>query len=158
RETGEERWKLSTRGDEFPAAHPMNLSMSSPILAAGNLLVHGCTLEQLVAALPPYKGCTGRDFVPDPDPETGNGRWKYDVGPKPEHLDPPITIEDALGKHTFSFGPATSSVWCTPSFDADSGTIFFGTDVNTAPRRPTEDDPRMSTRESCAVIALDVRS
>jgi outer membrane protein assembly factor BamB len=40
----------------------------------------------------------------------------------------------------------------------ESGTIFFGTDVNTAPRRPTSDDPRHSTRESCAVIALDVSS
>src|SRR5262249_55064086 len=43
------------------------------------------------------------------------------------------------------------------SFDEKSGTIFFGTDVNTAPRRPTKDDPRLHTRESCAVVALDVR-
>jgi glucose dehydrogenase len=52
---------------------------------------------------------------------------------------------------------ATSTVWCTPSFDVESGTLFFGTDVNTAPRRPTKDDPRLYTRESCGVIALDVR-
>src|SRR5262249_9715179 len=58
---------------------------------------------------------------------------------------------------TFYFGPATSSVWSTPSFDRESGTIFFGTDVNTAPRRPTSDDPRLGTRESCAVIAVNVR-
>jgi len=136
----------------------MNLSMASPILAAGKLIVAGGTLEQLVAAIPTYKGCTGRGFVAALEPETGKVVWKYDVGPKPEPLDPPITIEDSMGKHTWYFGPATSSVWCTPSFDADSGTIFFGTDVNTAPRRPTDDDPRMHTRESCAVIALDARS
>src|SRR4029077_20573846 len=69
----------------------------------------------------------------------------------------PITIKDSFGAHTFSFGPATSSVWCTPSFDGATGTIFFGTDVNTAPRRPTDDDPRLETPQSCAIIALNVR-
>jgi outer membrane protein assembly factor BamB len=91
------------------------------------------------------------------EPQTGKIVWKYDVGPKPEPLDPPITIKDSFGEHVFHFGPATSSVWCTPSFDAESGTLFFGTDVNTAPRRPTKDDPRLETRESCGVIALNVR-
>jgi glucose dehydrogenase len=83
--------------------------------------------------------------------------WKYDVGPRPEPFDPPITIRDSWGDHVFHFGPATSSVWSTPSYDAESGTIFFGTDVNTAPRRPTKDNPRLDTRESCAVIALNIR-
>ena len=91
------------------------------------------------------------------EPKTGRIVWKYDLGPKPEKLDPPITITDSWGPHTFYFGPATSSIWSTPSFDAESGTIFFGTDVNTAPRRPTSDDPRMWTGESCAVVALDVQ-
>jgi glucose dehydrogenase len=110
-----------------------------------------------VAALPGYKGCTGRGFVAALEPKSGRVVRKYDVGPAPQPLDPPITITDGFGDHVFYFGPATSSVWCTPSFDAESGTIFFGTDVNTAPRRPTAADPRLHTRESCAVIALDVR-
>jgi outer membrane protein assembly factor BamB len=155
--TGEERWKLSTRGEEFPGAHPLNLSVASPILADGKLIVAGGTLEQLIAAIPGYKGCTGRGFVAALEPGTGKVLWKYDVGPEPKPLGPPITIEDGFGEHVFYFGPATSSVWSTPSFDAESGTVFFGTDVNTAPRRPTADDPSLSTRESCAVIALDVR-
>jgi polyvinyl alcohol dehydrogenase (cytochrome) len=157
RATGKERWKLSTRGEKFPGAHPMNLSFASPIPADGKLIIAGGTLEQLVAAIPGYKGCTSRGFVAALDPKTGRVAWKYDVGPEPRPLDPPITIEDRWGKHTFYFGPATSSVWSTPSFDAETGTIFFGTDVNTAPRRPTKDDPRLDTRESCAVIALAVR-
>jgi polyvinyl alcohol dehydrogenase (cytochrome) len=157
RAAGTERWKVSTRGQEFPGAHPMNVSIASPILADAKLIVAGGTLEQLVAADPTYKGCTGRGFVAALEPRTGKVVWKYDVGPKPEPLDPPITIKDRAGDHVFYFGPATSSVWCTPSFDAESGTIFFGTDVNTAPRRPTAVDPRLHTRESCAVIALDVR-
>jgi polyvinyl alcohol dehydrogenase (cytochrome) len=157
RATGKERWKLSTRGGKFPGAHPMNLSFASPIPADGKLIIAGGTLEQLVAAIPDYKGCTSRGFVAALDPKTGRVAWKYNVGPEPRPLDPPITIEDSWGKHTFYFGPATSSVWSTPSFDAETGTIFFGTDVNTAPRRPTQDDPQLDTRESCAVIALAVR-
>ena len=106
--------------------------------------------------MPFYKGSTGRGFVAALDPATGHVHWKFDVGPKPEPLKPPITIKDSFGAHVFHFGPATSSVWSTPSFDAETGTIFFGTDVNTAPRRPTSDDPRPYTRESCAIIAVDV--
>ena len=156
RATGKERWKLSMRGKEFPGAHPLNLSFSSPILADGKLIVAGGALEQVVAAFPGYKGCTGRGFVAALEPKTGHVVWKYDVGPKPEPLEPPITIKDGFGDHTFYYGPATSSVWSTPSFDAESGTVFFGTDANTAPRRPTVADPRLHTRESCAVIALGV--
>ena len=157
RATGKERWKLSMRGKDFPDAHPMNLSFASPILADGKLIVAGGTLEQLIAAIPGYKGCTGRGFVAALEPKTGKVVWKYDLGPKPQPLDPPITIKDSAGDHVFYFGPATSSIWSTPSFDEESATIFFGTDVNTAPRRPTADDPRSYTRESCAVVALNVR-
>jgi polyvinyl alcohol dehydrogenase (cytochrome) len=157
RATGAERWKLNARAKEFPGSHPINVFFASPILADGKLIVAGGTLEQVIAALPGYKGCTGRGFVMALEPRTGKVVWKYDVGPKPQPLDPPLTIRDSWGDHVFHFGPATSSVWSTPSFDAPSGLIFFGTDVNTAPRRPTADDPRLGTRESCAVIALDVR-
>jgi outer membrane protein assembly factor BamB len=156
RTTGRERWKLTMRGKEFPGAHPLNLSYASPILADGKLIVAGGALEQVFAAAPGYKGCTGRGFVAALEPKTGHVVWKYDVGPKPEPLEPPITIKDSFGDHTFYFGPATSSVWSTPSFDAESRTVFFGTDANTAPRRPTVADPRLHTRESCAVIALGV--
>jgi glucose dehydrogenase len=68
-----------------------------------------------------------------------------------------MTIKDAWGEHVFHFGPATSTVWSTPSYDAASQTIFFGTDTNNAPRRPTTDNPRLDTPYACAVIALDAR-
>jgi outer membrane protein assembly factor BamB len=157
RNTGAERWKLNARAEGFPGAHPINVFMASPIFADGKLIVAGGTLEQVFSAFPGYKGCTGRGFVMALDPKTGRIIWKYDVGPKPEPLDPPITIKDSWGDHVFHFGPATSSVWSTPSYDAESGTIIFGTDVNTAPRRPTKDNPRLDTRESCAVIAVNIR-
>ena len=156
RATGSERWKLNSRAPEFPGAHPINVFFAGPLVARGKLIVAGGSLEQLVAGSPFYKGSTGRGFVVALEPKTGKVIWKYHVGSKPEPLTPPIKIKDSFGDHIFYYGPATSSVWSTPSFDADTGTIFFGTDVNTAPRRPTPDDPRLYTRESCAVIAVDV--
>jgi polyvinyl alcohol dehydrogenase (cytochrome) len=157
RASGAERWKINARGKDFPSTHPWNVFFAGPLLVDGKLIVAGGTLEQVIAAFPGYKGCTGRGFVMALEPKSGKIAWKYDVGPKPEPLDPPITIKDSFGEHVFYFGPATSSIWSTPSFDAESNTIFFGTDVNTAPRRPTKDDPRPETRESCGVIALNVR-
>lgn len=154
RATGKERWKINARDKGFPGAHVLNCFFSSPILAGDKLIVAGGTLEQIVAGFPGYRGCTGRGFVVAFEPMTGKVLWKYDVGPKPERLKPPLVITDTWGDHHFYYGPATSSIWSTPSYDAESGTIFFGTDVNTAPRRPTKDDPRLSTGESCAVIAL----
>ena len=154
--SGAERWKKSARASDFPGAHPINVFFAGPFVARGKLIIAGGSLEQVISASPFYKGNTGRGFVAALEPKTGQVIWKYDVGPKPEPLKPPITINDSFGAHTFYFGPATSSVWSTPSFDAETGTIFFGTDVNTAPRRPTTDDPRTYTRESCAVIAIDV--
>jgi polyvinyl alcohol dehydrogenase (cytochrome) len=157
RASGKERWKLNTRAVEFPDAHPMNLSMGSPILADGKLIVGGGTLEQLIAGSFFYRGSTGRGFVIALDPQKGQLLWKYDLGPKPEPLNPPITITDASGDHSFYYGPATSSIWSTASFDSETGAIFFGTDVNTAPRRPTDDNKNLHTRESCAVVALNVK-
>jgi len=137
RASGVERWKINTRKDGFPDAHPMNCLFASPILADGKIICGGGTVaEQLISGTMFYRGSTGRGFVVALDPKDGHVIWKYNVGPKPAPLDPPITLEDSWGKHTFYFGPATSSVWSTPSFDAESNTIFFGTDVNTAPRRP----------------------
>jgi outer membrane protein assembly factor BamB len=157
RRDGSERWKINTRAEPFPGAHPLNCLFASPIIADGRLIMGGGSIEQVVAAFPGYRGCTGRGFLLALEPKTGKIAWKYDLGPKPEPLDPPITITDSWGKHTFYFGPATSSIWSTPSFDEATGTLFFGTDVNTAPRRPTGESAGMGTRESCAVIALSVR-
>jgi outer membrane protein assembly factor BamB len=67
-------------------------------------------------------------------------------------------VEEDWGKHTFESGPATSSVWSTPTYDAQSNSIFFGTDVNTAPRQPTKENPALFTEDSCAVVCLDAAS
>ena len=146
RDSGKEKWRLDMRAKTFPDAHPLNGTFASPILADGKIVVAGGAIEQGIRwFLPKYEGFTGRGFVVALEPQSGRIAWKYDVGPKPERLDPPITIKDAWGEHVFQFGPATSTVWSTPSYHAASRTIFFGTDTNNAPRRPTKDDPRLDT-------------
>ncbi|MHC4428406.1 MAG: outer membrane protein assembly factor BamB family protein [Planctomycetota bacterium] len=159
RKTGKERWKVNTRDESFPAAHPTNISFASPIAADGLIIVAGGSGEQAIPAfMPGYPCCTGRGYVVAMEPESGKVVWTYLVGETPEKLDPPITIKDAWGEHVFRYGPSTSSVWSTPSHDSESATVFFGTDTNNSPRQPTEDDPRLHTERSCAVIAVDSRT
>jgi outer membrane protein assembly factor BamB len=153
--SGKERWKVNTRDKSFPGAHWNNLLMASPMLADGKVIFAGGTLEQIFAGSLLYPGSTGRGFLVALEPKTGKLVWKYDVGAKPEKLVPPVIVQDAWGKHAFKFGPATSSVWSTPTYDSKSNTIFFGTDVNTGPRQPTKDNPSLATEDSCAVVCLD---
>jgi polyvinyl alcohol dehydrogenase (cytochrome) len=158
RDTGKEKWRVDMQAKTFPDAHMLNGTFSSPILADGKIVVAGGALEQAIRLfLPKYEGYTGRGFVVALEPQSGRIAWKYNVGPKPERFDPPVKIKDAWGEHVFQFGPATSTVWSTPSYHADSRTIFFGTDTNNAPRRPTKDDPRLDTPYACAVIAIDAK-
>jgi polyvinyl alcohol dehydrogenase (cytochrome) len=158
RATGKERWKIDTRSKAFPGGHPSNCIFAAPILAEGLVVVAGGGFEHGVALDPRQKCCTGRGFVAAMEPRTGKVVWKYDVGPEPKKLDPPVRIRDAWGEHVFYNGPSTSSVWCTPSYDPDSRTVFFGTDTHNAPRQPTKEDPRLYTEHSCAVIAVDART
>jgi len=154
-ETGRERWKVDSRAPTFPDAHRNNILMASPIIADGKVIFAGGTLEQLFAGTSEYPGSTGRGFVVALDPKTGKLVWKHDVGQKPAKLDPPVVVRDAWGIHKWDHGPATSSVWCTPSYDPQTNTLFFGTDVNTAPRQPTKDNPKLYTDDSCAIAAID---
>ncbi len=154
--TGAERWKVDMRAPSFPGAHPNNLTLCSPILAEGKIIIGGGTMEQMYAGTEKYPGSTGRGFVVAFDAKTGAVIWKYDVGEKPRKFDKPVTVTNDWGTTTYTHGPATSSVWCTPSYDAETGSIFFGTDVNTAPRQPTPDNPHLYTADSDAIMCLDV--
>ncbi len=153
--TGAERWKVNSRADGFPGAHSNNVLMASPVWAGDKVVFGGGTLEQLIAGTKDYPGSTGRGFLVALQPRSGAIVWKHDVGQPPQKLEPPVIVEDSWGKFKFEFGPATSSVWCTPSYDAETDTLYFGTDVNTAPRQPTVDDAKLYTEDSCAIAALD---
>ncbi|MGF1578395.1 MAG: PQQ-binding-like beta-propeller repeat protein [Gemmataceae bacterium] len=156
--TGKERWRVDTRAMPFPGAHDSNCIFSAPILAEGKLIVAGGGFEHGVGANPAHDCCTGRGFVAALDPETGKVVWKYDVGPEPKKLNPPVKIKDAYGTHVFKYGPSTSSVWSTPSYEPTTRMIFFGTDCHNSPRQPTKDNPKLYTKHSCAVIAVDVHT
>jgi polyvinyl alcohol dehydrogenase (cytochrome) len=158
RANGKLRWKVDTRSKPFPGAHGSNCVFAAPIVAEGKIVVAGGGFEHIVAAGPGNKGCTGRGLVAAFEPGSGKVAWKYDVGPEPGKLDPPVTVQYGSVKRVYHYGPSTSSVWCTPSYDAESRTIFFGTDCHNSPRQPTKDDPRLSTKHSCAVIAVDART
>ncbi|MFO0878951.1 MAG: PQQ-binding-like beta-propeller repeat protein [Gemmataceae bacterium] len=156
RATGKERWKVDTRNPRsFRGGHSSNCIFASPILADGKIILAGGGYEHGLALDPQHQCCTGRGFVAALEPATGNVVWKYDVGPEPKPLDPPVRIRDAWGEHVFRFGPSTSSVWSTPSYDPETKAIYFGTDTHNAPRQPTRDDPRLYTKHSCAIIAVD---
>ncbi|MFY9253274.1 MAG: ankyrin repeat domain-containing protein [Fuerstiella sp.] len=156
--TGEELWKVDTRAEGFPNHHAINIFNASAILADGKVVVGGGGYEHPYPLDPEYECCTGRGFVVAFDPDSGEVVWKYEVGEEPKEFLEPIAIEDDNGKHVFTHGPSTSSVWSTPSFDKTTGTIFFGTDVHNSPRQPTDDDPRLYSKYSAAVIAVDVRT
>ena len=157
RATGGLRWKVDSRADDFPGAHPANVFLSSPIFADGKIIIGGGAYEHATAAIPGYKCCRGRGCLVALDPDSGDLLWKYDVGPEPEEFDPPLKMELYGVERTYHYGPSTSSVWSTPSYDEATGTLYFGTDVHNSPRRPTEDNPRRYTRHSAAVVALNVR-
>lgn len=158
RYTGKELWKVNSRCKKFPDGHGANAIFSSPILANGKIIVAGGGFEHAHGAEKNYPCCSGRGFVLALEPKTGKLLWKYDVGPKPKKLDPPVKIKDAWGEHVFHYGPSTSSVWSTPSYDPQTKLIYFGTDVHNSPRQPTKKNPKLYTRHSSAVIALDVRN
>ncbi len=158
RRTGKEKWTLDSQNEDFPGAHPFNVIMASPIEADGNIIFAGGAFEHMAPLKPGYQCCTGRGFVMALNPQTGKITWKYDVGPEPMEFDPPITMQTAFGERVFHFGPSTSSVWSTPSYDKQTQTIFFGSDVHNSPRKPTKDDPRNYTPHSAAVIALHAKT
>lgn len=156
--TGKENWKVDTRAEGFPGHHPINIFNASAILADGKVIVGGGGYEHPYPLDPNYECCTGRGFVVAFDPTNGDVIWKYEVGEEPQKFPEPISIEDDYGKHTYEYGPSTSSVWSTPTYDAQSGTIYFGTDVNNSPRQPTPDNPRLDSAYSAAVVAVDVKT
>ena len=157
RANGKLNWQIDATDDEtWPGAHAANLFMASPILVDGKLIIAGGAYEHSHPLIPFYRCCRGRGCVAALDPQTGKLLWKYDVGPEPEKFDPPLKLEVGGVERTFHYGPSTSSVWSTPSYDPKARCIYFGTDVHNSPKRPTDEDPRLYTVHSAAIIALNV--
>ena len=155
RVTGQEKWVVDSHAKDFPGAHKANIVMGSPTLVEDKVVFGGGGFEHAGGVVPGYECCNGRGFVIAIYGDSGQIAWKYDVGPEPEKFDPPYIEEDSRGKHVFHYGPSTSSVWSTPSYDSEMNLVFFGTDIHNSPRKPTDDDPRNYTEHSAAIIAVD---
>ncbi|QDV23177.1 outer membrane protein assembly factor BamB family protein [Aureliella helgolandensis] len=154
--SGELKWRVLTKEPPFTSAHGANTIMSSPIIADGKLIVAGGGFEHSLGAVPEYPCCSGRGFVAAFAPATGKEIWVFNIGPEPEQFDEPVAMTSVDGKIEFVAGPSTSSVWCTPSYDAAAKVLYFGTDTHNAPRRPTADDSRLYNKYSSAIIAIQV--
>ena len=125
KETGKERWKVNTKAGDFPCAHEANLLMGSPIKAGKLIIFAGGAYEHAKAEEKGYRCCKGRGFVLAFDPKNGRLVWKYLVGPMPEEFNPPLKMQTVWGERVFHYGPSTSSVWSTPSYDPKTNSVFF---------------------------------
>jgi outer membrane protein assembly factor BamB len=155
--TGQMTWTTNTRTAPFPEPNITNGFWSSPILAGDKLIVSGGAVDQGLPLVDKvFPGGSGRGFVVALAPQTGSLLWKYNIGPPPERFDPPLELDyGPSGKVKYLYGPSTSTVWSTPSYDEANQALYFGTDANNTPRRPTADDQRYHNKYSCAVIAVD---
>jgi hypothetical protein len=147
------RWKIDTRDKPFPAPI-LPTASSPPILADGKVIVAGGG----------YGTPSGQTETPLLHRTRVRRRvraahrkvlWKYDVGPEPQKLDPPVIIKDARGEHVFL--RAVRQLGLVYSlYDADSQTLFSAPTHNAPPA--DEGGPAPHTEHSCAVIAVDART
>ncbi|MBC2669811.1 PQQ-binding-like beta-propeller repeat protein [Novosphingobium piscinae] len=115
--TGRELWA------ERMSDHPDATITGTPTLGGGLLYVPVSSLEVVQAADPAYACCTFRGSVVALDPATGREVWRaWTAGePRPQG-------KTAAG--TAILGPSGSPVWNSPTFDAASGRLYFGSGEN----------------------------
>lgn len=134
--TGKELWanKLSDHADATITG--------TPTLGGGMLFVPVSSLEVVQASNPKYACCTFRGMVAALDPATGREIWRsYTAGkPKPHGKMP---------NGTDIVGPSGAPVWNSPTYDAQTGRLYFGSGENYS--SPADDN-------SDAVFALDART
>lgn len=115
----------------------------SPTLGGGQLFVPVSSLEVTAAADPKYACCTFRGSVVALDPSTGKQRWKhYSVVDTPR----------AQGKTktgTPIMGPSGAPVWGSPTYDAATNRVYFGSGENYSTPADGNSD---------AVFAVDART
>ncbi len=116
-----------------PDLHPVASIQGSPLLVANKVIVPITTDEAFAAADPAYPCCTGRGSVAAFDPDTGALIWQK------------FTISDADAAN----GSAGAGVWGTPTYDDETGILYFGSGQNYVP-------PATATSDS--VFALDVET
>ncbi|MFZ4748663.1 MAG: PQQ-binding-like beta-propeller repeat protein [Sphingomonas sp.] len=116
---------------------------ATPTLGGGQLFVPVSSLEVTAAADPKYACCTFRGAVVALDPATGKQRWKhYSV----------VATPVAHGKTksgTSIIGPSGAPIWNSPTYDAVTDRVYFGSGENYSSPADGNSD---------AVIAVDAKT
>jgi polyvinyl alcohol dehydrogenase (cytochrome) len=96
----------------------------TPTLGDGQLFVPISSLEVTAAADPKYACCTFRGAVAALDLATGKQRWKhYTVVETPRP-------QGKTGVGTNIIGPSGAPVWNSPTYDAATSRVYFGSGQN----------------------------
>jgi polyvinyl alcohol dehydrogenase (cytochrome) len=115
----------------------------TPTLGGGQLFVPVSSLEVTAAADPKYACCTFRGAVVALDPSTGKQRWKHHTV---------VATPIAQGKTksgTSIIGPSGAPVWNSPTYDAVTDSLIFGTGENYSSPADANSD---------AIIAVNAKS
>ncbi len=96
----------------------------SPTLGGGQVFVPVSSLEVTAAADPKYACCTFRGSVVALNPATGKQRWKHF-----SVVDTP-TARGKTNSGTPVFGPSGAPIWSSPTYDAATDRVYFGSGEN----------------------------
>ena len=122
--------------------HPDATITGTPTLGGGLLYVPVSSLEVVQAGDPAYACCTFRGSVVALDPATGKEVWRAWTAGQPRP-------HGKTSAGTTILGPSGSPVWNSPTYDAATNRVFFGTGENySSPADETSD----------AVFAVDART
>lgn len=128
RRNGAVRWQVR------PNPHPSTAIYGSPTPVGKYVAIGTSSNESVIEASDPnYPCCSFRGSMVLLDPRDGSIKWQT------------YTITEAESRG----GASGASVWGTPTYDADTRTIYFGTSNN-------YNEPTSSMSDS--VIALDARN
>jgi polyvinyl alcohol dehydrogenase (cytochrome) len=115
-----------------PDANPLAAIFGSGTKVGDNVVIGVASVEEPAAASPGYTCCSTRGSVLLLDPKTGHVIWQT------------YTVSDAAKAN----GAAGASVWSSPTYDADTNTIYV----------TTGNDFATHSSLSEAFIALDART
>lgn len=134
--TGKELWanRMSDHADATITG--------TPTLGGGLLYVPVSSLEVVQAGDPKYACCTFRGSVVAVNPATGEEVWRAWTAGEPKE-----TGKTAVG--TLILGPSGAPVWNSPSYDAKSNRVFFGSGENYSTPADLNSD---------AIFAVDART
>ncbi|MDC1322080.1 PQQ-binding-like beta-propeller repeat protein [Pseudomonadales bacterium] len=126
--TGKTLWKASIDDEPVP------LYSGTPLLAQDKIFVP-ISSEEIGLSLNPFYGCcTTSGGMAAFDATTGEQLWYLPTIEEPAQV---------IGRHFFfveEWGPSGVPVWSAPTFDAESGLLFYGTGENyTEPATLTSD-------------------